>query len=154
MSILKTREINYNSEEDCKFIYEILNSNPENFRTDFKFEKPTYEDHKKNLKCNLSVLRIMEISNFPVGFGYVDNKNYVGFFYKFSSLKNILKKNNLNGVDVSKFFFTDVLSYAPKNKKLFACVNINNLIANKTASRLMNFESRFANYNLYFYIVP
>jgi hypothetical protein len=150
-----TRDFNFNDEKDYEFAYSILQnrySAPETIITNITPNcLPTYEEHKRNIKTFFNILRIGIIGDISIGMGYIDKKNYVGFFYERSNLKAALKKYNIKGIDLSKFFLNTILSLAPKQTTLFARVSSKNSLANKTALRLMTLISRTSTYNTYSY---
>jgi len=150
-----TREFNF-SEEDFRFTYEILLKRYSDTSTLIKgvtpLTVPSYEEHKNNIKTKFSILRIALLNNDPIGIGYIDKTNIVGFFYHFTRLKYILKNLKIKNLDLSEYYLKTILSYGPKDTTLYARVSVNNKLANKTASRLMKFVSGTDTHNTYSYI--
>jgi hypothetical protein len=98
---------------------------------------PTYSEHKDKIINNFKVLKIGYVYDIKIGFGYIDNKNFVGFFYCLQNLKKAIKQYKIKDFDFSDYFLKNILACSKKNEPLFAHVSVNNLLANKTANRLM-----------------
>jgi hypothetical protein len=145
------KAFNTNNEEDFLFSYEILKNR---YSKGFSLIEgitpkclPSYEEHKENILKKFKILRILFINEYKVGLGYIDNKNFVGFFYYLQNLKKAIKAYKIKGFDFSNFYLKEVLSLGNKDEPLFAHVGIDNKLANKTASRLMK---QIANTYIYY----
>lgn len=153
--MIYTKEFNFESNDDYVFSYEILKKRYSSINTLIKgitpSALPSFDEHKNNIKNNFLVYRIGYIDSTPIGLGYIDKNNYVGFFYNFKNLKPFLKLKSFKGIDFSEFFLRDVLSHASKGTVLFARVSRNNTLANKTANRLMTYCSSTSAYNMFTY---
>jgi hypothetical protein len=153
--MVSSRDFNFSNEEDCEFAYEILQQRYLKTETVISGHTPpimpSYIEHKNNLKTLFKTLRIALIDDIKVGLGYIDKKDYVGFFYEKNNLKKALKNNRTLNIDFSKFFLQNILSFAPLNTKLYARVSNKNKLANITASRLMSLVSNSEHYNTYMY---
>jgi len=152
--MLSIREFNFSDEEDYKFTYEILlrrYSNPDSLIEGITpMEIPTYVEHKNNIKVRFIVMKIALLNNYPVGIGYIDRNNLVGFSYHYSKLKTALRTVKERDIDFSEFYLKAILSFADNNP-LFAQVSTRNKLGNRTASRLMKLVSKTNTHNTYTY---
>jgi hypothetical protein len=145
------KAFNTNNEEDFLFSYEILKKRYSNNTSLIEGitpqSIPSYEEHKVNILKKFKILRVGFIYEYKIGLGYIDNKNFVGFFYDLQNLKKAIKTYRIKDFDFSSFFLKEILALGNKDEPLFAHVGINNKLANNTASRLMK---QIANTYIYY----
>lgn len=140
-TIFCLRELN-GTENDIMFSYEILKNRYNNVNSLIKYvtnpELPSYEEHKNNIKNNFKHFLIGSIHNIDMGLCYIDNKNYLGYFYDFKKLKQIFKKYpSIKHVNLSDIFFYKLSRIMPKGTILFAAISSKNTVANITVSKYM-----------------
>ena len=145
------KAFNVKDEEDFLFSYEILKKRYSNNSSLIEGitpkNIPSYEEHKENILKRFKILRVCFIHEYKIGLGYIDNKNFVGFFYNLQNLKKAIKAYKIKDFDFSNFFLKEILALGDKDEPLFAHVGMNNKLANKTASRLMR---QIANTYIYY----
>lgn len=145
------KPFNTNDEQDFLFSYEILkkrySGNASLIEGITPKCLPSYEEHKVNILKKFKILRVGFVHEYKIGLGYIDNKNFVGFFYNLQNLKKAIRTYKIKDFDFSNFFLNAILALGNKDEPLFAHVGINNKLANKTASRLMK---QIANTYIYY----
>jgi len=97
------KAFNVKDEEDFLFSYEILKKRYSNNASLIEGitpkSIPSYEEHKENILKRFKIIRVCFIHEYKIGLGYIDNKNFVGFFYNLQNLKKAIRAYKIKDFD-------------------------------------------------------
>ena len=139
------KEIDPTNIEDQNFLYDILkyrwrNKDVINIKNKTPEERPTFEQHVKNINSNnyKKIYRI-NFNELTIGSIYTDKNNYTGTFLLPSLIKIAIKKygkENFNAEKIGIKAHTLMYEDLPEINVFYHCINPKNTLSLKGASRI------------------